>query len=146
VHPELTDEQRARIRAEARAVRDRVMGAAPARVPRAPAVRRAGPSRRGENLKSRPPKYDRTEAKRLYDEGLTTSQIAERMGAHRATVAVMLDELGVDPAERKGGPSRKQMCGKGLHDMSVHGAEVKGGGRYCKACKSERGKKAWRSR
>ena len=42
------------------------------------------------------------------------------------------------------GRVRSDLCGKGLHDMSVYGREIKSGGRYCSACKSEAQKK-WRA-
>ena len=144
---EVTDEMRARAKAEAADVLARVMGTyeKPARQPRKSRRRDGGPGR-GSNLRERPPKYDRDEAKRLFDDGCTVNEICQVMGAHRSTVSAMLKEKGVDTSKNVGGPKRKSLCGKGLHDMAIFGREVKGGGRYCVKCKSERGKKAWRER
>lgn len=39
---------------------------------------------------------------------------------------------------------RKELCGKGIHDMEEHGRELpkeKGGGRYCVPCKAETGRR-----
>lgn len=146
VATELSPEVRERIRKEAQEVRDRVLTGQPKpkRV-RAPKQPYQGPTgkKRGENLANRPPKYDRTQIQNLYAAGCTVKEISSITGAHRATVAAALNEVGIDPKERKGGPTPKEKCGAGLHDMEVHGRPVKGGGRYCAVCKSERGKKAW---
>lgn len=107
-------------------------------------VKKSGSSptglKRGENLKSRPPKYSREEIELLYKSGMSVMDIVRETGAHRGTISKILTERGL--TDRRG-PVPRTLCGKGLHDMAVHGRPVKGGGRYCAACKSERGKKQY---
>jgi hypothetical protein len=104
-------------------------------------VPKQGPGR-GSNLRGRgPDKYDRQEVRRLFEQGLTVNQIAEALGAHRGTAWRILNDMGIQPAPKVGGPKRKDRCGRDLHDMEEHGRPVKGGGRYCVLCKAEQGAK-----
>lgn len=146
---QISPEARERIRREAQEIRDRVLRGEPkpkrAREPRKPYQAPTG-KKRGENLKSRPPKYSREQIKTLYENGKTVKEICEITGAHRSTIAKALNDLGIDPKQRKGGPVRKDLCGAGLHDMEVHGKELPGGGRMCMECKRKRDREGARRR
>lgn len=100
---------------------------------RAPRRRQPTPTglKRGENLSAvRPAPYDRQEIKRLYEEGSSAKEIADRLGAHRGTISRVLKDLGLtrrDPNYCKNG-----------HEMSVYGRIAHGGGRFCRKCKTDR--------
>lgn len=87
------------------------------------------------------PRFDRKKMLALHKAGKRVSEIAEEMGAHRATVARGLDAMGVPVTERRGGPVRREMCPAGLHKMEGNSREVKGGGRMCIPCKANNRKK-----
>jgi transposase-like protein len=82
---------------------------------------------------------------RLYvDEKWNVTRIAKQAGCSRDKVYRRLTQAGVHIRPDKPGAQRREKCGKGVHDMSVHGVELpkdKGGGRYCRACATEREQK-----
>lgn len=111
--------------------------------PKAPSQKPA--KERAKTPAPRPPKYSRERIAALYQEGNSVTEIAKILGAHRATVNTALTEAGI-PVEQRTyahGPGPRKLCGKGLHDMDVHGRPVKSGGRYCSACKADREREAW---
>jgi hypothetical protein len=78
----------------------------------------------------------------MYRDGMRPGEIADALGAHRGTIHRALIESGAcEPSENKGGPARKQSCKHG-HDLSIHGIELKGGGRDCRECKRRRDREA----
>lgn len=141
----LSPEAQERIRAEAREIMERVLrGEDKPKRSRSSSPRKSPTGlKRGENMLNRPPKYSRSEIVALYKSGKMVKEIVEITGAHRGTVSRALTESGLDPAERKGGPNRKELCGAGLHDMAVYGKEIPKpkGGRRCGECDRIRGRK-----
>lgn len=140
----LTAEDRARIKAEAQAVLDRVMGGVREaeaeretevhQAPKAPRQPRKPGVRRTTVNTERPPKYDRELIKKLYvDDQLGVQEIADRLGAHRSTISKSLTEAGI---EERRGPKPRDLC-KRNHDMAVYGRPNSGsrGGRRCIECK-----------
>lgn len=147
----MTAEEKARreeIHAEVEAMRLAILGYQDVPRKRAKPKPRTGGSRRGANLASRPPTYNRQEILRLFREGKRVGEIAEITGAHRATVHRALQEVDPTPASaRPTGRQRQKLCAKGLHDMDLHSREIpkaKGGGRMCLECKRVRQAQEWR--
>ena len=144
----LTDEQRAAIRAERDAIIARVMSGEdrPKRAKASPKRSSQGRGRKGPRPERR--KIDDARVKTMKDEGLTGSEIARRLGVDRQTVSRALQRLGMAP----GGPGRprREKCDRG-HDLAIHGRERtkpdgSKDGRECKECKKAGGRALWRAR
>lgn len=145
---QLTAEDYARIAADARAVRDRALGLTPAvqeatqatgaeRKRRRKQQARATRSDAGKP-KPRGPVFDRAQIAALYRDGLSVSEVAQRMGCNRGTVTRALKELGIEQT-RKGGPPRLEKCMRGHDFTDVY--LNKNGARACRPCAQERRKK-----
>ena len=80
---------------------------------------------------------DEIELYALSSAGWSKQELADYFGVHRATIHRHEVELGLAPGV--GGPTRKELCGAGLHPMTEENAiEIKSGGRACRACKQRR--------
>lgn len=131
---ELTQEQRDRIAAEVAAIRSRVLNDEPKPPPKPKAPK--PPSRRGHNLKNRPPKVDRARVIKLRKDGMRPGEIAKEVECHRGTVSLILKDAGLTDSTDTGARRRQKTCKRG-HDLDVHGRERTDGrgGRYCIECK-----------
>ena len=135
----LSPEARERIRAEAQAVRDKVMGNLS--VPPVPAVQKVEPKSRP----SRPQgtKKDAAAILKAFQAGKRVSAVAAEFNVHPTTVTRILKIHNV-PLRYEYGVPRSETCAKG-HSMA-DALEVKGGGRACRTCKRARDRKSAKAR
>lgn len=86
------------------------LGGKPKPPVRKPKPRREGPSRRGENLRGgeRPPHYNYQEIADLWSTGLSSKEVAERIGCNLNTVRAALKAIQPEGYTGKSGPRKKK--------------------------------------